>query len=97
MRSSMTVPTANARRYMIQLCKHFAHRAPVRFDDREAHAEIKGGDLRMRASPDGLLALAEAQDPDTLALIERLVADHLKRFAFREPQLPVEWRRAPSA
>ena len=97
MRSSATVPTEHARRYMIQLCKHFGHRVPVRFDDREAHAEINGGDLKMRASPGSLIALVEADDPNTVALIERLVADHLKRFAFREPDLTVEWSRARPA
>jgi hypothetical protein len=36
----------------------------------------------------------EAAEPEGLHRLEGVVASHLKRFAFREPDLAVEWSRA---
>ena len=41
MRSSATVPTSHARRYMVQLCKHFAHRVPATFDERDGRIQFE--------------------------------------------------------
>jgi len=94
MKSSATIPTANGRRYMIQLCKHFAHRAPATFNDREGEILFEAGKVGLRAAPETLMILAEAAEPAGLDRLEGVVASHLKRFAFREPDLAVDWRRA---
>ncbi|WP_374573514.1 DUF2218 domain-containing protein [Phenylobacterium sp.] len=93
MKSSATVATANARRYMIQLCKHFGHRLPASFDDHEGHIAFDVGQADMRASPDTLMLVATANDAEGLERLEKVVASHLVRFAFREPELSVDWRR----
>jgi hypothetical protein len=97
MQSSATVPTANARRYMIQLCKHFGHRVPASFDEREGRIGFEAGEVRLRAADETLMLTAEAGAPEGLARLEGVIESHLKRFAFREPALAVEWRRAPRA
>ena len=94
MRSSSTIPTDHGRRYMIQLCKHFGHRVQASFDDREGRIAFEAGEVRLRASPDNLMVVAEAGEDEGLARIERVIETHLKRFAFREPGLAVDWRRA---
>lgn len=93
MRSSATVPTAHAHRYLVQLCKHFGHRVPARFDERSGHIEFDAGEVRMRSSPQTLMVVAEAAEPAGLDRLEKVVESHLKRFAFREPELPVDWSR----
>jgi hypothetical protein len=93
MRSSATVPTEHGRRYMAQLVKHFAHRAPASLDAREGHIRFEAGEVRLRAADDTLMVIAEAAAPEGLDRLERVVESHLKRFAFREPQLAVEWSR----
>jgi hypothetical protein len=97
MRSSATVPTAHARRYMIQLCKHFAHRVTARFGNREGVIDFEAGEVRLRAGQGTLMLVAEAQAADSLERLEQVLASHLKRFAFREPGLAVEWSRAKAA
>ena len=94
MKSSATIPTENARRYMIQLCKHFGHRAPAEFDDREGRIRFEAGEAALLAAPQTLMLVAQAETPESLARIEQVIASHLKRFAFREPELAVDWRRA---
>lgn len=93
LKSTATVPTANARRYMIQLCKHFGHKTEASFNDREGKVTFGVGEAAMRASPDTLMMVARAADAEGLERLEKVMASHLARFAFREPDLAVEWRR----
>lgn len=93
MKSSATVATAHAARYMAQLCKHFAHRIPASFEGQEGRITFEAGEAALRASRDTLMLVTRAADAEGLARVEQVVASHLKRFAFREPDLAVEWRR----
>ncbi|MGH6908986.1 MAG: DUF2218 domain-containing protein [Phenylobacterium sp.] len=95
MRSSSTIVTGNAPRYMSQLCKHFGHRVPTVLDEREGQITFEAGRVHLRASPATLMIRVESADSEGLVHLEGVVASHLKRFAFREPDLAVEWSRAP--
>ena len=95
MRSSSTIVTEASHRYMAQLCKHFAHRVPATLGERESQITFEQGQVHLRASPATLMIRVEAAGPVGLGRLETVVASHLKRFAFREPDLAVEWRRAP--
>lgn len=97
MRSSTTIVTGNAARYMSQLCKHFGHRVPTVLSEREGQITFEGGQVHLRASPATLMIRVEAADSEGLVQLEGVVARHLQRFAFREPDLAVEWRRPASA
>jgi hypothetical protein len=94
MRSSATIPTAHARRYMIQLCRHFAHRVTARFGNREGAIEFDAGEVRLRAARESLMLVADAEQAEALDRLQQVVESHLRRFAFREPGLAVDWRRA---
>jgi len=84
------VTTAQASRYLQQLCKHFAHKIPVEYDDRRGRADFPWGTCHMTAE-DGVLTLrAEAPGEDELARVKAVVDDHLTRFAWRET-LTVTW------
>jgi hypothetical protein len=97
MRAAATIPTAHARRYMVQLCKHFAHRAPAEFDEREGHIRFEAGEVRLRSAPETLMVIAEAGAPEGLDRLQDVIERHLKRFAFREPHLAVDWSRGRTA
>ena len=43
MKSSATVPTAHAGRYMVQLCKHFGHKIPAEWNDHEGKITFEMG------------------------------------------------------
>ena len=86
------VPTVNASRYLQQLCKHWSHKYPVEFTAENGRIEMSAGVLILDADAEGL-ALRLTAEPEVLERMEGVVADHLKRFAFRE-ELAFDWRPA---
>ena len=94
--STATVATAHAQRYMVQLCKHFGHKVTAEFDDQGGRIAFPMGETRLAVGPEGLALSAEANTPEELVRLEEVIASHLKRFAFREPDLAVDWRPTPA-
>ncbi|MGZ3274016.1 MAG: DUF2218 domain-containing protein [Caulobacteraceae bacterium] len=86
------VPTANASRYLQQLCKHWSHKYPVEFTAQNGRIEMSAGVLMLDADPEGL-GLRLTAEADNIERMEGVVADHLKRFAFRE-ELVFDWKPA---
>lgn len=83
-----------ARTYMIQMCKHFAHKVETSFDD--VHGRIALGErlCEMEVSaPDRLTINLTADSDDSLHTIEDVVDKHLRRFAFKE-ELSIQWVRS---
>jgi hypothetical protein len=93
MQSHGHAATDKAARYMTQLAKHWSHKFEVEFDAQHARIVLPLGTCRMTAGPDALDLVLDAPDADTLPRFEQVVADHLNRFAFREPELAVTWTR----
>lgn len=93
--SEARVPTAVPRRYMAQLCKHFAHKVPATFDETHGRIVFDAGPCALEADPDaGILVMrVSAAGEADLERLENVVARHLVRFAFRE-QLEVSWKRS---
>jgi len=85
------IATANARRYMIQLCKHFGHKRPTTYDDVSGSVGFDMGEAKMSAEPDALVIAASGPDASSAARVAEVMESHLKRFAFREPDLVVGW------
>jgi hypothetical protein len=96
MKSSTTLLTPNGRKYMIQLCKHFGHRVPATYGERDGEIVFEAGKVGLRAAPVTLMLWADAPEASGLERLEQVVERHLKRFAFREPELSFDWRRAPA-
>lgn len=92
--SEARVRTAVPRRYMTQLCKHFAHKIPATFDDTRGHIQFDAGPCELEADQDaGILVMrARAADKAGIERLENVVARHLVRFAFREPP-EIRWTR----
>jgi hypothetical protein len=90
--STAEVKTAHATSYMKQLCRHWAHKFPVEFDDARGTIELSGTRCILTPSADALsvrLELTAEADQDRM---ERVVAEHLQRFGFRE-ELVFDWKR----
>jgi hypothetical protein len=85
------VPTANAAKYLQQLCKHWSHKLDVDLSDRRGVVRFPSAVATMEASQDSLLVTIEADESETLERMKGVVASHLDRFAFREAPLPFEW------
>ena len=84
-------PTANASKYMQQLCKHFAHKVEVRYDDKTAEAAMPMGPCRMWANDTELRIEVTASTPEMLVPARKVIDSHLERFAFREEFKAMNW------
>lgn len=94
--SRATVATAHASKYLQQLCKHWNHKFPVTFDDESGFIDFGDGKTVQLAADAEALTIVATDDVDEagLQVVERVVVDHLKRFAFRE-NLTFDWIRQP--
>lgn len=91
--SQARVSTPKARNYLIQLCKHFAHKIPATFADNKGRIAFDGGVCELDADDESALVLAvSAAGAEKLAALEDVVDRHLKRFAFKE-ELNIAWVR----
>ncbi len=91
LRASATAPTAFADRYLQQLCKHFAHKIPAKAENGEGRIEFPFGVADLRATAAALHLSVVATTLDDLKRMQKVVEDHLARFAFRESLAGLEW------
>lgn len=91
--STATVTTPKAEGYAAQLCKHFGHKIPATFEDGRGEVVFEMGTCTLDAEGDRLTMRVEAGDGEAVGRLEKVMADHLLRFAFRE-ELTVNWQRA---
>jgi uncharacterized protein len=94
--SHANVATAHASRYLQQLCKHWAHKFPVEFDPNHGMIDLSLGRTVMDADGAALHITVSTDEPASIERLESVVADHIKRFAFRE-ELAFDWKRAEAA
>ncbi len=90
------VATANASRYLQQLCKHFAHKCPATFDPNHGEVTFTFGECRLDAQGPALGIALAAPDSAQLAQLQDVIVRHLLRFAFRET-LDIAWRQGPAS
>ena len=92
--SRADVATEHASRYLQQLCKHWAHKFPVEFDQHHGAIDLTSlGRTVLEADARALHIAVAADDATSLERLETVVADHIKRFAFRE-ELAFDWQKA---
>lgn len=86
--------TDDGRKYLTQLCKHFAHKIEVEQADDRAELRFSCGTGYLHATPDGLSIRARSPDDANLADTKSVIESHLLRFAFREEPAPLHWQAA---
>ena len=92
-RSTTTVATTNASKYLTQLSKHWSHRFPdLTFTAERADIPLPGGPCVLSAGPEALHIVIDGSDAQTAERLEGVVVEHLRRFAFRE-DLTFDWVR----
>ena len=93
--SEARIGTTLARRYLGQLCKHFAHKLQVDLAEAgDAGRLIFGAGVCSLQADDAELRLRiDAASPEDAVVLQGVVERHLARFAFREPPVVV-WQLA---
>ena len=93
MNASASIPTPNARRYLGQFVKHFAHKLPFVRHENNEHGEVEFplGLCSLDADATRLSIIVNASTPDEIERLKDVVDRHLLRFAFRE-ELAIDWQ-----
>ena len=91
--STTAIPTEHASKYLQQLCKHFAHKLAVTFDEHAGSITFSIGECRLKADSSTLHIDLTAPSAEDMEQLKDVVIRHLVRFAFREELQPT-WQDA---
>ena len=93
--SQAQVPTPSASRYLQQVCKHWSHKFAVEFTPEKGRIPFADGRVcKLEATPETRSPCAPRRpDQEALERLQRVVVEHVKRFAFREDLGDVQWTR----
>lgn len=89
--STARFPTQHASKYIQQLCKHFAHKIEVDYDEQSGSAALPMGPAKLTAEPDSLLVQVQAEDVKGVIHARFVIDSHLVTFAFREGYTGLNW------
>lgn len=89
--STSVFVTPNASRYIAQLCKHFAHKVSVEYDETRGEAMLPSGRATMTAENGALRFEVFSETEQGLTRGKFIIEDHIVRFAFREKLEKLEW------
>ncbi|WP_437880399.1 DUF2218 domain-containing protein [Pseudomonas sp. LRF_L74] len=84
--------TEHAKRCLTRLCRHWAHKFAVSFDEHAGHIDFGGSSCELKRQDDRLEVRIQAplQELDEL---EAIVEDHLLRFVPQDATLLFDWQR----
>ncbi|AVO39412.1 DUF2218 domain-containing protein [Pukyongiella litopenaei] len=86
------MPTAHARKYLQQMCKHFAHKIEVAYSETDASCAFPFGKAQMFADDAALRFEVAAEDAENLDRARQVIESHILRFAFREKIEALDWQ-----
>jgi hypothetical protein len=83
--------TEHARKYLTQVCKHFAHKLDVSYADDHGECRFSFGSAILDSDAEALNIRVTVSDGSELPRAKSVIEDHLMRFAFREPVKSLDW------
>lgn len=88
--ASTQIPTAEAAKYILKLCRHFAHKVPADFTEQYGQVRFLQGQCVLKADPQGLSIYMQAPVEDGIRAMQFIIDDHLQRFV-RFETLSYQW------
>lgn len=88
--TSTRIETAHARKYLQQLCKHFAHKVTVEYTPEEGRVLFPPGRCLMNADDTTLTFHCSSDEARGIPVIQSILDKHLVKFAWRE-ELDYQW------
>lgn len=90
--SSAETPLAN--QYIRKLCKHFAHKIDVSYQENVGNCAMPKGNARMVAEPEKIIFQLEAIDLEGLEQTQAIIEDHFIRVAYKEKIKTLVWQNS---
>lgn len=78
--ASADIPTTDGARYILKLCRHFAHKVPATFDARRGDVRFVQGQCVMKVHAQSLAIHLQAEHADGIGAMQFIIDDHLRRF-----------------
>jgi hypothetical protein len=89
--ASSYVATPTPGRYISRLCRQFAHKLPVSFDEHHGRIELAFGLAHLHADRAGLCITVLSDNLQDLEKLKHLIATHFERFAW-QAELTLDWQ-----
>lgn len=86
-----SVKTGNAAKYLVQMCKHFAHKVEVNLGETRGDVSFPMGPCVITALDDQLTFEAKSHKAEGIEKIKGIIIIHLDKFAWREAPLDYHW------
>ncbi len=86
----LTLELIEARKYLKRLCKHFQHKVPVQYDEKDALIEFEEGFCAMQADNKILNIHCQADNSEDLKAITDTLDRHLSALC-RNQVLELSW------
>ncbi len=86
-----TFETSNASKYLQQLCKHFAHKVEVHYDNERGFAALGFGPTDFEADSARIRIKVKLNDGSDALSAKQMIDAHLERFAFRDDFEGMVW------
>lgn len=83
--------TDHAQKYLLQMCKHFAHKIDVDLEEASAVMHFSMGKAFAEATDDALLVRFELDSSEHREMAHDVIDRHMERFAFREGFSGMTW------
>lgn len=84
--------TRHGSKYLQQLCKHFAHKVELTYDETSASVPLPPGHVTMAADAEALTVRIEAADIKSMIHARFVIDSHLAPFAHRENFTGLTWQ-----
>lgn len=85
--------TEHASKYLIRLCKHFAHKVEVSYDDNDAEVQFPCGPAFIKADAEKISFIVTAENQDKLEMGKSIIEKHLIGFAYKEKLERLDWQQ----
>lgn len=89
------VETSTPSKYINRLCKHFAHKVIVAYDENQGEISFKMGKGYIEKVDGGLILKAEADNQTDLQEVIDIMDRHFVRIAWQE-ELVLNWQENPA-
>lgn len=84
--------TEKPSKYLMQLCKHFAHKVDVSYTEQQGEVFFPCGKALLQNKTDHLEFYVEAPTEDELKKCQSIIESHIVRFAYREELEKLNWQ-----
>lgn len=85
------VETTTPTKYITRLCKHFAHKVTVTYDDNSGEINFAMGKGYIRSVVNGLELKSEANSQEDLQKVIDIMESHFIRMAWQE-EISLNWQ-----